>query len=282
MKYAYCGLYTPQAGDKQDEEYPGFVVTEYRKGFFAKQPDLEPRNADGLPSGKVEFRHVFHVENIEERDHWLRCMSGVIARFRTDDRVAQYFFTLTTPPEPKAKSAKNSVATRPEVPKIDPKPNVSATAANFESIAASTSTPDQLSRGLTVKQKVSNLTINDDSKIAQRRNPSSGNVITPGAIIDDQTRCLQQDFPPSLVQELPLKPPGKPVADSGKKKNNFFRDLIKRNTDSSPKQKYNIFGSNLKEATELTRIAPNIDMPAIIYRCIEYLETKNRKFRLII
>ena len=296
LKYAYCGQYVPQAGDKQDEEYPGFVVTEYRKNFFAKQPDLEPRNADGLPSGKVEVRHVFHAESVDERDHWLRCISGVIARFRTDDRVAQYFFTLTTPPNPaELKSTRSSVKKnaeaktepkseaktepRPETAKSEIKATSPSVAAPFsDTISPSMSMPDQISRVHTVKLKFNN---NEETKTSpQRRNLSNGAIIPSGGVVDDQTRCLQQDFPPSLAQELPLKLVGKSAAETGKKKNNFFRDLIKRNTDSGQKQKFSIFGSTLKEATELTRISPNIDMPAIIYRCIEYVETKNRKFIL--
>lgn len=35
-----------------------------------------------------------------------------------------------------------------------------------------------------------------------------------------------------------------------------------------------VFGVPLKEAVAISRIRPGLELPAIVYRCVEYLEAK--------
>jgi hypothetical protein len=99
--------------------------------------------------------------------------------------------------------------------------------------------------------------------------------IRPTSIfVDDQVRCLQQPVPNSLKDEIPLINQSK-IFDDGKKKPNIFREWIKRsNPDNTEKLKRPIFGVTIQEAVKNSRIQENVEMPSIIYRCIEYLDEK--------
>lgn len=108
--------------------------------------------------------------------------------------------------------------------------------------------------------------------------------------IDDQTRCLQQTLPPTLVEELDLSPT-KPSLDSKKKPassgKGMFKDWIKRGNSESqkpngkPASAKPLFGTTIQEAVAMSAIKEGVPIPAIVYRCIEYLDsTKGLLFGL--
>jgi hypothetical protein len=281
LQHAYAGPGVPSnnenSGKKEGEniDLPSFVVIEYKKSFFNTQPSLDSRNADGLPNGKAEFRHIFYSTSSKDRDQWLRCITGVIARFRPDDRLAQYFFTLTTPPDPDSKGAKVSQEVSA---KVEEKSRITNEPSN--KIADSTPSTPTVTFASDLVQVQKQNTKNDPLTSSPQR-PRPAGMVNQSlskpivSVTDDQSRCESQPVPPLLVDAHPLPTSLKTATESGKKKN-IFKDWMKRG-DSSSKVKFGIFGVSIAEATESSPIYKGIEIPAILYRCIEYLEHKNSR-----
>ncbi len=101
LQYAYTISMQSQPNGQNDLlENPGFIVTEYKKAHFSPNAVIqEGKNQDGLPLGKADVRHIFYADSVAERDSWVRCLSGVIAKLRANDIVAQELFAKTAVPE---------------------------------------------------------------------------------------------------------------------------------------------------------------------------------------
>ena len=138
-------------------------------------------------------------------------------------------------------------------------------------------------RGLTVSSQVAQIAQNATSP----SRPSQSNRPKP-RYIDDQTRCMQQELPRTLAEELDLSPT-KPAPDTNRKKGGKGKfaewmqkaakssaDILKdrRETGKSSVTKLPLFGVTIQDAANASRIKPGIDIPTIVYRCIEYLDAK--------
>ena len=374
LQYAYAIIIPPQpTGQKSTDtlEKPGFIVAEYKRAQFLPNAVIqEGSNQDGLPLGKIDVRHVFYADSIVERDGWVRCLSGVIAKVRPNDLVAQELFAKTAAPEqrennwPSLESLSNSArpsqinfpassqSTGVLPTKIDTvkaalqesadkfrkgsienlkapavgeiktksarKPPATTTSSNFPSspteklptmpstVTGATFPPISSpptgqadlknaveinedrgvgvrKRGLTVSSQVAQIAQNATSP----SRPSQSNRPKP-RYIDDQTRCMQQELPRTLAEELDLSPT-KPAPDTNRKKGGKGKfaewmqkaakssaDILKdrRETGKSSVTKLPLFGVTIQDAANASRIKPGIDIPTIVYRCIEYLDAK--------
>lgn len=307
LHFAYCVPYASAAQTSKkdaDVEKPGFVVTEYKKGAFPMK--LENCNADGLPAGKVDFRHVFFTETVQERDVWVRCLAGMITRLRPDDSVAKQLFSHTVPPELDQLSRKSSAVSMAENPmppndgslewkKLQPKVSMGDKLGTSSHHSNSSKQPKQAKKGATVKPtpkvipavKAQKAESSPNLPPVENINPiepikrpikhtstvksSTDRSTRPQArYVDDHSRCLQQPLPPLLVEDLPV---GK-SNDASKRKTNMFKDWMKRSNHEPMKPQRPLFGVTIQDAVVSTRIKPGIDIPAIVYRCIEYLDAK--------
>jgi hypothetical protein len=359
LLYAYA---IPQSKGNPDTsiEKPGFIVLEYKKAFFSG-PLPESRNIDGLPTGKIEVRHVLFAETLQDRDEWVRCVSGVIAKFRPTDCIAQDLFEKTeksqigsgeplhTPcpsssgPSDKVAAAKMwqhilnngslqhlKTASSPEIPNPEPLhtscPSSSgpsdkvAAAKKWQHIqnngslqhlktASSPGTPnpsDNLISNYSNSLATQRPSLENNPGVEQLDSGSSQNInrlrtvemLSPAGLatfnqairpksrhIDDQTRCLQQTLSPiSLVDEVDL--PVKLSNDKKKSGKGRFKDWMKRAeilklaTKASVSTK--LFGTTIQEAAALTGIKDDIPIPAIVYRCIEYLDAMKGKRSIVL
>jgi hypothetical protein len=390
LQYAYVVQYTPgnhqSKKDTDNPDKPGFVVTEYKKSMFNGPISFDQRNPDGLPMGKVDFRHVFYAESVQERDGWVRALSGLITKIRPEDPIAKYLFSQTVAPTLEPEIGTGSVESLSRKPsrqsllvesksEVHPQPGVSQAEQEWEKIQKNSmarpaenrfpshsfpqSTPinghsksqSQLSnnavesqsqsfpnQGLLAKASFesskgqnSNPNTDPNGTITRSRQaphvqvpevssattataPSSNSAYPPSVttatapepssestpteeaparrprpvgmqgspaavnrvssrFVDDQTRCMQQPIPAIMSEELPLSSPTKQFPES-KKKGNIFKDWMKKQNNDSPKSVRPIFGVSLQEAVQSSRIQEGLDIPAIVYRCIEYLDSK--------
>ena len=353
LQYAYTISMQSQPNGQNDLlENPGFIVTEYKKAHFAPNAVIqEGKNQDGLPLGKADVRHIFYADSVAERDSWVRCLSGVIAKLRANDIVAQELFAKTAVPEkrddnwPSIESLSNSnrptladpvsnylsnTITKPEVLKsggqesmdkvkkaslpnaahdwttnirnrntrkatatttsallqqstdIDSDPSVPA--AVTPPIATTSpilsTAPNQLILNNPVIQKsLPNTVTANASQIPSR---------PKAAYVDAQTSCMLQDLPVTLEELLNISP-AKQSVDSRKKlgKGKFTEwvkqaaknsaDILKDRRDINKANlppRLQLFGVTIQEAVLACPIKPGIDIPAIVYRCIEYLDAK--------
>jgi hypothetical protein len=395
LQYAYAVPYIPgnqtSKKDSENPDKPGFVVTEYKKSLFQSPISFEQKNPDGLPLGKVDFRHVFYAESVQDRDSWVRCFSGLITKLRPDDSVAKYLFSQTNPPLIEAETGPGStesltrqrsrqsinsfssfnnedvqnrtVQAVQEWEKIQKSQSLSRnTDIQLQSHSYpqntpiqshnkplsgvfSSTVPDVSSRSNTKKGDLmsrntmeeiivplkdqntgkppkmnerhiptvhtvdvpSATTLNPPSSISsaptsattashsepmasptpedlpQRSRPrplgmqgSSPLVSSPKApsrFVDDQTRCLQQPEPLSLINDIQIGSSVRiPVETKGKR--NIFKDWMKRPHNEPPRILKPTFGVSLEEAVRSSRIKEGVEIPAIVYRCIEYLDAK--------
>ncbi|KAJ3350692.1 hypothetical protein HDU91_006214 [Kappamyces sp. JEL0680] len=341
LQYAYA---IPQLKKDAETDKPGFIVSEYKKAFFGS-PLPEGKNNDGLPSGKIDVRHVFYADTVQERDSWVRCLLGVICRLRPADYIAQELFEKTTSSDKytsisqdSAPSSRNSSVTNLAVPvsdritatkeweqlqssgslqrlkttsseKLKPQESLGRPAGilasgppslpseesgsnppeSDSSVTPNVSAPVQLP-----KEPLAAEARESPTKMGAQRSRPVG-MMSPAALatftqvnrpqsrnIDDQTRCLQQTLPPTLVEELDLSPT-KPSLDSKKKPANsgkgMFKDWIKRGNSESQKPNGKpalakpLFGTTIQEAVAMSAIKEGVPIPAIVYRCIEYLDS---------
>ncbi|KAJ3256214.1 hypothetical protein HK103_005673 [Boothiomyces macroporosus] len=322
LNYAFAAPYIPSAQSKKDSEStdkPGLVVLEYKKSFFTQNEVSDVMNADGLPSGKIDFRHVFFADSLQERDSWLRCISGIIVKLRPNDTYAAYLFSKTVPHEnPELKksvssnslnaSLKRNVTAPPLIQGNAKKEELNSLPRKVETEKSySTNTNDSISHSVPADTRLNipegglsgdlvgspvaetPIKVNTiEKKLGGRPRPqalpmSHSNTVKlePASatsrpvtrFIDDHTRCMQQAPPPPLADELHYGSAAKAVIEPGKRKGNIFKEWMKRNNSES-KAMRPVFGVTLLEATNISKIREGIELPAIVFRCIEYLDAK--------
>jgi hypothetical protein len=105
--------------------------------------------------------------------------------------------------------------------------------------------------------------------------------------IDDHQRVMAQAPPPSLIPESHPSP--QPLHKSKeKKKSNLFKDWVKKKSQNSVFKDYlsesaskptrAVFGTTLEDSANICHVNDNEYIPAVLYRCIEYLEAKDGNF----
>jgi hypothetical protein len=391
LQYAYVVQYTPgnqqSKKDSDNPDKPGFVVTEYKKSTFNGPISFDQKNPDGLPIGKVDFRHVFYAESVQERDSWVRALCGLITKMRPEDPIAKLLFSQTVPPpsEPEIgtgsveslsrkvsrqsllsesksetpsqhpgsqaeqeweKIQKNSIARRGDnrfashsFPQSTPINGHSKSQSQLSNTAMESPSQSLPNQGLLAKSSFENTRAqgsnpNPDPNATITRSRQAPNVLipevssattamapsttsanppsvttatepepvnastpteevpiarkprpvgiqgsptavnrVPSRFVDDQTRCMQQPTPAIMAEELPFANAAKNVPES-KKKGNIFKDWMKKQNNEAPKSVRPVFGVSLQEAVNSSRIQDGLEIPAIVYRCIEYLDSK--------
>ena len=307
---------------------------------------MDGRNADGLPSGKIDVRHVLYAENVAERDSWVRCLAGVICKLRPNDPVAHELFQLTshtsmerpdqrdggwtsqspdsTPRTSQTSLKSDPTGSNPEMAdrsnksndnikiqaEMKPSPLRITRSATAPSAPKSPSTPTSSNHALTTTSSTFPSDTNENSSEppsgkfkSPRQTTAVGSTSVPDSIlnrsaskhVDDQTRCMQQATPKALVAELDVGLESSSLGSKSRSKpgnaKGTFSDWVKRTANNSMEllkdrkgsnSSHNssdirkpLFGVTIQDAVAASPIKVGVDIPAIVYRCIEYLEAKN-------
>ncbi|KAG4087027.1 RhoGAP-domain-containing protein [Neocallimastix lanati (nom. inval.)] len=119
---------------------------------------------------------------------------------------------------------------------------------------------------------------NENNEYTENENPKSD-------VIDDNERVMKQTIPPPLVPKSTVAYERNEKLKVGKeekqrkihfswykfKKNtNSVNDIDNKDLDKNKK----VFGVNLETAIKNSKIKDDYELPAIVYRCIEYLDAK--------
>jgi len=119
-------------------------------------------------------------------------------------------------------------------------------------------------------------TDNNDSKDGQEETEEHRKDI----IIDDNERVMKQMIPPPLVPKSGLmnKQKQRLLKEEKQKRLHFsWYKFKKSGNDIEPKEPVGnkkVFGVNLEIAVQNSKIKEDYELPAIVYRCIEYLDAK--------
>lgn len=104
----------------------------------------------------------------------------------------------------------------------------------------------------------------------------------------ESRNLIKNEPPPSgisqiadLVGEIKL-PLSKKKSEAQDVKNTkakkYFKSISLGTAEKSLPQAKRIFGCTLSDAVEISQISKNLPIPAVVYRCIEYLEFKKGNF----
>jgi hypothetical protein len=111
-------------------------------------------------------------------------------------------------------------------------------------------------------------------KSIPRRSSSKGDSIKAESSVGYSGMSQISD----LVGEIKLPISKMKSENSDAKSNTVGKYFKSKSTDKPLPQTKRVFGNSLSEAVELSRISKNLPIPAVVYRCIEYLEHKKGIF----
>ncbi|KAJ8331494.1 Rho GTPase activating protein [Batrachochytrium dendrobatidis] len=105
--------------------------------------------------------------------------------------------------------------------------------------------------------------------------PRGANTFT-----DENQRIMQQPWPKTLVEDSPAllaQQQRGPVIKEKKKPANIFKDWVKKKSHGQEVGKTTrpVFGFSLQEAIAAYKIHEGLELPSIVFRCIEYLDARN-------
>eukprot|EP00842_Homolaphlyctis_polyrhiza_P005057 jgi/Hompol1/5552/HPOL_004572-RA len=100
---------------------------------------------------------------------------------------------------------------------------------------------------------------------------------------DENDRVMRQPTPKRLIEDTPelsalqqkQQQQRQQTIKERKKTVNIFKDWVKKKTPDPPKNIRPVFGVTVQEAVDASRIHPGYELPAIVFRCIEYLDARN-------
>ncbi|KAJ3411226.1 hypothetical protein HDV05_002570 [Chytridiales sp. JEL 0842] len=249
IKFKYCLVSrlaaTSSASTADASKYQnGFVLVEYKKGSFV--PSTTANAPEPIPAeSKVTGKHTLCAESEADRDSWVGTIARQIAECRPGARVGELVNLALNGP--------SSSAGAPTIP------------------------PKESSQG------------------------SMGDLPASTVFVDDHARVLQQKPPPLVTPEMQAslglggnrmmgsnmglsgsqggsswgldaaKKTGRMASAFGNwgKKNKGFEEK-KPVVQADPSRV--IFGAPLEQAVLSSRINDLFDLPAVVYRCIEYLD----------
>ncbi|KAJ3121523.1 hypothetical protein HK098_003624 [Nowakowskiella sp. JEL0407] len=300
IKLKYCTVSpTPQS---PPDTRPQITITEYKKSVFSETQSQSAVNVEEqLVEQKVSTKHVFSVENEHEQTEWVAAISEHIRFVRPSYEIGIIFPSIPiSTPEPPAdevllpsaqvgsnlklpkrrhqlsNSVDESSALTPstQIPVIPYVPMVPQRAADAnpppETQAEEPEQPLQPNQTASNEQFMAAVPIPGKQIMTmQQLQPtpkSKRNLVT-----DENDRIMKQNA--TWVTSATVKQADKKV------KKGFSWGKKKGDGASAPNniiggKKSRIFGVPLELAVLLSRIPGSPPLPAVVYRCIEYLEMK--------
>jgi len=248
--------------DEANDYRHGFMIMEYRK-----------QNVDGN-NEKVSGKHILCAENDEERDEW------IIA-------IGQAIETVSQDPNEQGDSEKNSINnverannenvydSMDDMDESQPNSNFSSNNSLQNGYQNQMYIPTQpMPIGMKNKQQsISN---------SQSSSYSEFDFQKSGDFVDENERLMQQVVEPPFGISTPSSQNSTPPSQKKskkpkeeKKKRLWGRNKSKQNDNSKTGSKRLVFGLSLAEAIAASKIKANYELPAVVYRCIEYLDAND-------
>lgn len=278
-------------------EKPCFMICQYRKQGFNKSTAIPLGthliNSNGLPDGKVETTHTLYADSEKDRNEWILALVGIISLLRPLDtfNIFELQGISASPPKDAISHASEPVLT---TEKFEPKEDLNLlpneisnnslrTNSKLRHIAEPLPLPTHNSRESSPKEiKPSTLRL---TGLSMKDSLSSSMEQIKQVRVDDHLRIMAQPTPASLVPE-PSDSPLTSHKSKDKKKSHPFKDWMKKKSNNSVFREYLssdhlavkpsriVFGVTLEESISVCHVKENEFIPAVMYRCIEYLEVK--------
>lgn len=249
-------------------EKPAFVICQYKKqGFDVVEPfplGHDRLNMFILPDGKIDTESVLFSEFEAERDSWILSIARAIAIKRPNDSLNEKLLkdvSMRPVINPRSQSMKPS--------------KLAGTSAAIQDSSPTDATSSTTSAKMSSSRRQGGIgAFAVDLASPQTRQP----------VNDDQQKIMAQPQPASMI--LHAENAANIVPSKGKK-TGMFSDWMKRKPVQLPKetdlneQKKVVFGVSLQEAVEACHVMVVPLIPAVVYRCIEFLEVNEGLLLLI-
>jgi hypothetical protein len=271
---------TSSDGSADTETLHAFTIIEYKKGSFDNQhPGFQP------PDNRVNCKYVLLPEDIKEAHAWIKSIQANIDIVRPPVHVPPPQAALPEPPQLEiiiVESDADSTLSREPAPPSHPQGN-SRPSSPARNIIKSKSSEYHHQDSLPHKVKH----VDEAERImSQSVLPLSLTFDHQNVAMGDSTRSLPLHKPAigmgstnsilsSSTKGVKKINVGLDKGSKGKMSNFFSKKKSTATIAETTDATRNVFGVTLEKAIGLSRITDSFELPAVIYRCIEYLEGKD-------
>ncbi|ORX43361.1 RhoGAP-domain-containing protein [Piromyces finnis] len=250
----------------EDSDYRhGLMIMEYRK-----------QSIDG-PNEKATGKHILCAENDEERDEWVLAISQAIEAINQDDQADSEKNSNTVD---KSKSIhtdnENIYDSMDDVEESVPTSLYSSNNSLQNGYQNQMYIPAQ-PMPISMKNKQQSISNSQSSSLSEFDFQKSGDFV------DENERIMQQVVEPpfGIITATPpnstpnIQKKTKKIKEE-KKKRLWGRNKNKQSENIKVNgNKELVFGLSLAEAIAASKIKANYELPAVVYRCIEYLDAND-------
>jgi hypothetical protein len=264
------------AKQQQNESNPN--QSPYRHAFMIIEPK---RGATGIT------RHIFCAESDYDRDDWVKCLSKYVDHGRpiTAQSVEESIRQHSSPSNPTLRDKLLKIGSKnddsPDETVAEGRVSISR---SVSSVVSYGSLPTL--SGDAPEQRTSEPTPQTDMEKSERGVGRSGSVSMKQLRRKTSLKDMHDAHPPTVAESAPPLPPVEtpketpappPVEkevkkDKGNRRTNFFGRMFKGDKDQVNRTQ---FGVPIEQAISTGRVRMGYECPAVIHRCIEFLEAKN-------
>jgi hypothetical protein len=248
--------------DEANDYRHGFMIMEYRK-----------QNMEGS-NEKMSGKHILCAENDEERDEWIIAIGQAIESVSQDSNELIDSENNSINNNVERANNENIYESVDDVDESQPNSNFSSTNSLQNGYQNQMYIPAQ-PMPISMKNKQQSVSNSQSSSYSEFDFQKSGDFV------DENERLMQQVVEPpfgistqsSNTTPSYQKKSKKPKEE--KKKRLWGRNKNKQNENGKSGSKRLVFGLSLAEAIAASKIKANYELPAVVYRCIEYLDAND-------
>ena len=275
--------------DQQSEDLVhAFVINEYKADSITHDMDMSPP-----PESKIHARHIFSADTDEDRDVWvehikahmekIRSMSPRLAKEKEKASISRshssFFLSRESLGSMNLLSSSTMTLNKKEEPK-EAKESKETRVSREVFVDASKEAKDLSAKDgaiVVVKDVQSAFAYKGDrtsmsmsTGTSTQTSPTSPS--SPSKAFDDQDRIMETPTPAPITSLISLD--NTPAKGDAVKNRKSIRSVFSRKKSIAVSDR-KIFGVSLAQAVQLSRIHDLLELPAVIYRSIEYLEHRN-------
>ncbi|KAL6611489.1 RhoGAP-domain-containing protein [Neocallimastix sp. 'constans'] len=246
-------------------------ANDYRHGFMIMEH--KKQNVEGS-NEKVTGKHILCAENDEERDEWIIALGQAIEAINQNPELMDSEKNSVNNIET-VNNNENIYDSMDEVDESQPSLNFGSSNSIQNGYQNQMYVPTQ-PMSTSLKNKQQSIPNSQSSSYSEFDFQKSGDFV------DENERLMQQVVEPPFGISTPSLSNASPSSQKKlkkpkeeKKKRLWGRNKNKQNENSKSGSKKLVFGLSLSEAIAASKIKANYELPAVVYRCIEYLDAND-------
>jgi hypothetical protein len=231
------------------------------------------QNVEGS-NEKVTGKHILCAENDEERDEWIIALGQAIEAINQNPELMDSEKNSVNNIET-VNNNENIYDSMDEVDESQPSLNFGSSNSIQNGYQNQMYVPTQ-PMSTSLKNKQQSIPNSQSSSYSEFDFQKSGDFV------DENERLMQQVVEPPFGISTPSLSNASPSSQKKlkkpkeeKKKRLWGRNKNKQNENSKSGSKKLVFGLSLSEAIAASKIKANYELPAVVYRCIEYLDAND-------